>query len=306
LYARAARRGAGGGGVPSSTALVERSAPSTFPERGSTLGRYVVLAELGAGGMGRVLAAYDAELDRRVALKLLHPGARGSGSKVEEHTVRLDRAGHARNLDRELLLAEARAMARLSHPNLVAVFEVGEVGDAVFLAMEHVTGATLDGWLAERPRSLGEILRVFIEIARGLAAAHAAGLVHGDVKPSNVLVEPNRRVRVIDFGLARAGVEQLERHPPVELGVVGREHPAHAAGPQLGQDDVAAERAAALGEGRRCAALHERRRAWHTAAARAKGHRPARARTIAAWTAPTRRGSRSAIARSCSTACGWW
>jgi eukaryotic-like serine/threonine-protein kinase len=172
-------------------------------ERGRSFGRYVVLSELGAGGMGRVLSAYDAELDRRVALKLLHGGPAAEGSKIEEYTVRLDGDGQERNLERERILVEARAMAKISHPNLIAVFEVGEAEDQVFLAMEHVTGVTLSEWLAE-PRSLGQILRVFTEIGRGLAAAHAAGLVHGDVKPSNVLVEPSGRARVIDFGLARA------------------------------------------------------------------------------------------------------
>ncbi|MEZ4362739.1 MAG: serine/threonine-protein kinase [Kofleriaceae bacterium] len=182
---------------------------------GSSLGRYQVRGYLGAGGMGRVFSAYDAELDRQVALKVLHAGAEPAGSKIEEFTVRLDAAGEERNLERERILAEARAMARLSHPNLIAVFEVGEVDDRVFLAMEHVAGVTLTEWLAARPRSTPQVLRLFVEIGRGLAAAHAAGLVHGDVKPSNVLVEPSGRARVIDFGLARTVAVSLGGKEPV-------------------------------------------------------------------------------------------
>lgn len=143
---------------------------------GSTLGRYVLLHSLGSGGMGVVHAAYDPLLDRKVALKLL----RGESGD---------------------LLREAQAMARLSHPNVLAVHDVGTLEGQVFLAMEYVDGCTLEAWLGA-PRTSAEILGVFRKAGEGLAAAHAAGLVHRDFKPRNVLVGPGDRVRVTDFGLA--------------------------------------------------------------------------------------------------------
>jgi tetratricopeptide (TPR) repeat protein len=152
---------------------------------GQSVGRFLIVKELGAGSMGRVLAAYDPVLDRKVALKLLHHGIAG------------DSAG------RQRLLREAQAMARLAHPNVLAVFEVGTVGDSVFLAMEHVDGTTLGEWMAVR-RPWRAVLATFVAAGRGLAAAHAAGVVHRDFKPENVLVGADGRVRVGDFGLASA------------------------------------------------------------------------------------------------------
>lgn len=152
--------------------------------RGATLSRYVVLERIGGGAMGVVYAAYDPELDRQVALKLLRP----RGRQLEE-------------LRRRLLL-EAQSLARLSHPNVVAVHDVGTAGDAVFLALELVEGTSLERWMAE-PRPWREVLRVFLDAGRGLAAAHAAGLVHRDFKPANVLLGKDGRARVTDFGLAR-------------------------------------------------------------------------------------------------------
>ncbi|WP_307734618.1 tetratricopeptide repeat protein [Pyxidicoccus parkwayensis] len=158
---------------------------STAPlERGATLSRYVVLERIGAGAMGVVYAAYDPELDRQVALKVLRP----EGRQVEELRLRL--------------VLEAQSLARLSHANVVSVFDVGTHGDCVFLAMELVDGVTLAEWL-RTPRSWQEVLRVFGEAGRGLAAAHAAGLVHRDFKPANVLVGKDGRARVTDFGMAR-------------------------------------------------------------------------------------------------------
>ncbi|HEX5747725.1 MAG TPA: tetratricopeptide repeat protein [Archangium sp.] len=152
--------------------------------RGATLSRYVVQERIGSGAMGVVYAAYDPELDRQVALKLLRP----EGRHVEEL--------------RQRLLREAQALARLSHPHVVAVHDVGMCGDGVFLALELVDGTTLADWLKE-PRPWREVLRVFVDAGRGLAAAHAAGLVHRDFKPANVLVGRDGRARVTDFGLAR-------------------------------------------------------------------------------------------------------
>jgi tetratricopeptide (TPR) repeat protein len=150
-------------------------------DRGSTIDRFVVLDVLGGGAMGAVYEAYDPKLDRRVALKLLHPGAASP-----EH-----------------LLGEAQAMARLSHPNVVTVYEVGALDDRVFLAMELVTGDTLRAWAAAKPRGWREVRDVMAQAGEGLAAAHAKGLVHRDVKPENVIVGADGRVRVGDFGLAR-------------------------------------------------------------------------------------------------------
>ncbi|MCB9703542.1 MAG: serine/threonine protein kinase [Myxococcales bacterium] len=152
--------------------------------RGSALGRYIVLERLGVGGMGVVYAAYDPELDRKVAIKLLQERGKGSVGPVR-------------------LLREAKAMARLSHPGVITVHDVGLVDGQVFIAMELVEGATLRRWLAsERPWRA--IVEVFIQAGEGLAAAHEAGLVHRDFKPDNVLVGDDGRVRVLDFGLAQA------------------------------------------------------------------------------------------------------
>jgi tetratricopeptide (TPR) repeat protein/predicted Ser/Thr protein kinase len=167
-----------------------------LPVAGSTLaGRYTVLEQLGQGGMGVVFAAYDVRLDRRVALKLLTAQRSGSAS------------AQAR------LLREAKAMARLSHPHVVAVYDAGVLEDGrVFISMEMVEGQTLRQWLLERTRAWQEILEVYLSAGRGLAAAHAAGLVHRDFKPDNVLVGKDGRVRVTDFGVA-----QVDSPCPSEL-----------------------------------------------------------------------------------------
>ena len=151
------------------------------------LGRYRLLERIGQGGMGVVFRAHDPQLRRDVAVKLLH-GTRG-GSLPEQH-ARLRR--------------EALALARLSHPNVVQVFEVGEADEHLFVAMELVRGVTLRAWLGERPRGLAEVVDMVLQVGRGLAAAHAAGVVHRDLKPENVLVGADGRARVVDFGLARA------------------------------------------------------------------------------------------------------
>ncbi|MBN1208161.1 MAG: serine/threonine protein kinase [Myxococcaceae bacterium] len=157
---------------------------------GHTLaGRYTVLDKLGQGGMGVVLAAYDSRLDRRVALKLLRPSLKVEGEEGEE----------AR------LVREAQAMARLSHPNVVAVYDAGTLEDgSLFIAMEHIQGQTLRRWNKREPRSWRQVLEAYVAAGRGLAAAHAAGLIHRDFKADNVLLGQDGRVRVTDFGLARA------------------------------------------------------------------------------------------------------
>ncbi|MEO7093913.1 MAG: serine/threonine-protein kinase, partial [Polyangiales bacterium] len=147
------------------------------------LGRYVVLEELGRGGMSVVYIAYDPELDRRVALKVVR------GDKLTEaHRARLHR--------------EAQALARLSHPSVVTVFDVGDLADDTFVAMELVDGMTLRDW-CQQPRTWREVVRVLRLAGQGLAAAHAAGIVHRDIKPDNIVVSATGEVKLVDFGLAR-------------------------------------------------------------------------------------------------------
>ncbi len=153
---------------------------------GAQLQRYMVLEPLGEGGMGVVYAAYDSQLHRKVALKLLHPDKEWSSEGARR------------------LLREAQALAKLSHPNVVAVHDVGQHEGNVFVAMEFLEGHTLDEWVAKEKPSWREILRAFREAGRGLAAAHAAGMAHRDFKPSNVHLAKDGRVRVMDFGVARA------------------------------------------------------------------------------------------------------
>ena len=161
--------------------------PDVLP-RGASIGHFVVLGLVGRGGMGDVYAAYDPELDRKIAVKLLR--ARPS-------------AGQSTTEGRTRLLREAQAIAKLSHPNVVVVYDVGTFGEAVFIAMEFIDGDTVRYWLNASPRDWREVLRVFVAAGRGLAAAHDAGLVHRDFKPDNVMVDHDGKVRVMDFGLAR-------------------------------------------------------------------------------------------------------
>ncbi len=156
--------------------------PTPDPTR---IGRFTVLRRLGAGAMGLVYSAYDGELDRKVAIKVLHQRLHGD-AQVQSRMLR-----------------EAQALAKLSHPNVVAIYEVGWFGHTLFLAMEFIEGRTIRQWLREAPRSWREVLQVYLDAGRGLAAAHAAGMVHRDLKPDNILVGNDGRVRVVDFGLAR-------------------------------------------------------------------------------------------------------
>jgi tRNA A-37 threonylcarbamoyl transferase component Bud32/tetratricopeptide (TPR) repeat protein len=158
------------------------AAPRLVP--GAQLGRFALRRVLGEGGMGVVWAAHDPDLDREIAIKLLRHHMSASAAL------------------RKRLLREARAMARLKHPNVITVYEVGTAGDTDFIAMELVEGTTLDSWLAHAPPS-EEVWRSLVAAGRGLAAAHAAGLVHRDFKPHNVLRSRDGRVLVTDFGLAR-------------------------------------------------------------------------------------------------------
>jgi serine/threonine-protein kinase len=151
---------------------------------GSVVGRYTLSRRLGMGGMGVVYAAHDPHLGRDVALKLLR------------------RPERSRNVATQLL-QEAVALAQLSHPNVVAVYDVGSQEGVVFISMELVEGQTLRDWLDERARSWQEILPIFLEIADGLVATHRAGVLHLDIKPENILLDADGRPRITDFGLAK-------------------------------------------------------------------------------------------------------
>jgi tetratricopeptide (TPR) repeat protein/predicted Ser/Thr protein kinase len=165
------------------TALARGDGGERVLARGENLGRFVIGDLLGAGAMGRVYSAWEPELDRRVAIKVLR----------NDH-------------DRERLLREAQAMARLNHPHVVTVYEAGTAEQGVFVAMELVAGSTLRAWAREhhawraRARLLGDI-------AGGLSAVHGAGVIHRDMKPDNVIVGDDGRVRIGDFGLARSDEE---------------------------------------------------------------------------------------------------
>ncbi|MEM9456194.1 MAG: serine/threonine-protein kinase [Myxococcota bacterium] len=167
---------------------------------GSRLGHFCRLEPVGEGGMGTVYAAYDERLGRRVALKVIR--------------------GEADAQRRARMLREAQALAKLSHPHVVAVYEVGEYADELYIAMELVQGQTLGQWVKGRP--VDQVLRMYVQAGRGLAAAHRCGLVHRDFKPSNVVVGPadgdeaSERARVLDFGLARLGDELSTSWPPDE------------------------------------------------------------------------------------------
>jgi tetratricopeptide (TPR) repeat protein/tRNA A-37 threonylcarbamoyl transferase component Bud32 len=184
----------------SATVPLDGSAPIQDDEgqAPAQVGRFRILDTIGVGGMGRVYSAHDPTLDRTVAIKLLR--RRGS----------LEKAAVAR----ARLLREARAMAQIRHDNVVTVFDVGLHDDDVFLAMERVDGRDLRVWLREAPRSVPEILTAFVQAGRGLAAAHAGGVVHRDFKPTNVMVEHGGTVKVLDFGLAReiAGDDDVSLH----------------------------------------------------------------------------------------------
>jgi tetratricopeptide (TPR) repeat protein/predicted Ser/Thr protein kinase len=183
----------------------------------SQVGRYILLKRLGEGGMGVVYSAYDPDLERKVALKLLRPEAQADSDEA-----------------RARLLREAQAMARVSHPNIVPIFDVGVWGDQVFLAMELVDGGTLHSWLSEGKRAWREVLERFLAAGQGLQAAHEAGLVHRDFKPANVLLSRTGRVYVTDFGLARqVGVPEKEEPLPEQARQLSR-HMLDAAITQAG------------------------------------------------------------------------
>lgn len=163
------------------------------------IGRHEVLRKLGAGGMGVVFEAHDPELDRRIAIKLIRPDPGGT---------------RASETSRGRLMREAQAMAKVSHRNVITVYDVGAFQDRVYIAMEFVQGMTLYAW-SQRPRAWRETLEVYLQAAEGLHAAHEVGLVHRDFKPHNVMLGDDGVVRVLDFGLARAsaGDDTVDSQP---------------------------------------------------------------------------------------------
>jgi len=174
------------------------------------IGEYFVLHRVGAGAMGTVYAAYDPDLDRKVAVKVLKERASGE------------------SIGRKRLQREARALARLQHPNVVTVHAVGEAAGHAWVAMAFVDGVDLATWLGAEKHGWQDVLDVFVGAGRGLAAAHAAGVIHRDFKPGNVLIGKDLQVRVADFGLAR----------PAELASGAGDH----AGAGQGVDDLGAAR----------------------------------------------------------------
>ncbi len=192
------------GRVPAPASKVTNHAPAPLNVSSTQLlariGRFTVLEGLGEGGMGIVYAAYDDQLDRKVAVKVLR-----------NETMRKDPQA------RDRMLREAQAMARVSHQNLVTVHEVGSHEGEIFIAMEFVRGQSLGNWLHSSPRGWRESVAVLVQAGRGLAAAHAAGLIHRDFKPANVLVGSDGVVKVLDFGLARAVDNPVPAEAPAPL-----------------------------------------------------------------------------------------
>jgi len=173
--------------TPLSGGVINTTISAPLP-KGTRINRYVLDDVLGAGGMGVVYRAFDPDTKREVALKLVRPET-SVGTPASQ--------GQAR------LLREAQAMARLSHPNTVGVFDVGTADDQVYIAMELIDGISMGAWLRERPRPWREVVSVMQQAGRGLEAAHQAGMVHRDFKPENVLIGRDGRVCVVDLGLAR-------------------------------------------------------------------------------------------------------
>jgi tetratricopeptide (TPR) repeat protein/tRNA A-37 threonylcarbamoyl transferase component Bud32 len=209
---------------PLAHALTEAPRP-----RGSVLARYLILEVVGAGASGVVYAAYDPELGRKVAIKVLRPTGDGDEAARRGRTMR-----------------EAQAMARLSHGNVVSIYDVGAVDDKVFVVMELIDGITLRRWNAAASRSWREVVSVFLLAGRGLAAAHDAGLVHRDFKPDNVLIADDGRVLVTDFGLARAadpaarGDDQIASAAP-STGMLTRNGPTAGTPAYMAPEQLAGE-----------------------------------------------------------------
>src|SRR5438128_2641700 len=197
----------------------------TIPQ-GTPLGRYEILSELGAGGMGEVYLAEDTQLGRRVAIKLLPP------EPISDENAR------------KRLVREARAAATLDHPNICSIYEVGEADGRSFIVMQYVEGETLDIRMKQKPLDLSESLSIATQVADALAEAHAHGIIHRDIKPSNVIVTARGQAKVMDFGLAKtlpptgaidsaAATQSLLTTPGAVIGTVPYMSPEQVRGEQL-------------------------------------------------------------------------
>ncbi len=208
------------------TLALGEAAGTAVPEPGMRIGRYRLLEHLGSGGMGSVFAAHDAELGRRIALKVLRTPSSSLSARAE-------------------LLREAQALATVSHPNVVPIYDVGSEGELVWIAMAELRGPSLAQWLEDGAHDWREVVEIFLGAAAGLAAAHRDQLVHGDFKPANVIVEqPSGRAIVVDFGLARrigsepavdgfVSYDALPRHDEATTDGVVHGTPAYMAPEQL-------------------------------------------------------------------------
>ncbi len=202
---------------PSEPSRAEPTDVADAPRRGDLIGHFTIIDRLGAGGMGIVYAAYDVELNRKVAIKLLRI------APEQDQSI-----GRAR------LMREAQAMAQVDHTNVVTVFEVGKHRGDVYIAMEFVDGETFGDWRKRTAARWPEVVNILGQAARGLVAAHAEGLVHRDFKPDNVMVGRDGRVRVMDFGLVRSDGEPGPTSPP-EATESGSEFDMHLADTRVGE-----------------------------------------------------------------------
>src|SRR6059036_1208257 len=163
-------------------------------EAGTKLGRYEIRSQIGAGGMGEVYLAQDTKLDRKVAIKFL-----------PERLVADEQA-------RKRLVREARAAAKLDHPNICSIYEVSEDDGRSFIVMQHVEGETLDVRMKRKPLDLSESLSLASQLADALAEAHTHGIIHRDIKPSNIIITSRGQAKVMDFGLAKV----MHQKSPIE------------------------------------------------------------------------------------------
>src|SRR5512145_1720705 len=172
---------------------------SAAPNTRTSIGPYRIVARVGAGGMGEVFKAWDPRLERDVAIKLLHPEAAGDAARQRR------------------LLAEGRAASALNHPNILRVYDADVDGQSYYLVSEWLEGKSLRDELTRGPMALRGLLDLAVQIADGLAAAHANGIVHRDIKPDNIMLARDGTARIVDFGLARS-----DPHAPARAAAVGQ------------------------------------------------------------------------------------
>lgn len=199
---------------------ITNNEPLSSVGQGTRLGRYEIIKQLGAGGMGEVYLAHDLALDRKVALKLL-------SSRYTENTTWLRR-----------FVREAKAASALNHPNIITIHEIGEASGVHFIATEYIEGQTLRQHISSGPLKLPQALNIAAQVASALSAAHATGLVHRDVKPENLILRPDGYIKVLDFGLAKytdhqknkMRTSQFQTDPGVVMGTVNYMSPEQARG----------------------------------------------------------------------------